>query len=65
MKGIGRGVREFNDAKTHVKDQLEEGMKEKDREVVAQQEIQQNQQVPTQPVAPTQQSIPTGQVSRP
>ena len=64
MKGIGRGVREFNDAKTHVKDQLEEGMKEKDREV-AQQATQQSQQVPPQPVTPTQQSIPTGQVSQP
>ena len=30
MKGIGRGVREFNDAKTNVKDQIAEGMKEKD-----------------------------------
>ena len=30
MKGIGRGVREFNDAKTNVKDQISEGMKEKD-----------------------------------
>ncbi len=30
MKGIGRGVREFNDAKTNVNDQIAEGMKEKD-----------------------------------
>ncbi len=30
MKGIGRGVREFNDAKTNVKDQIEAGMTEKD-----------------------------------
>ena len=30
MKGFGRGVREFNDAKTNVKDQIAEGMKEKD-----------------------------------
>lgn len=30
MRGIGRGVREFNDAKSSVKDQIEEGMKEKD-----------------------------------
>ncbi|MEO7800910.1 MAG: twin-arginine translocase TatA/TatE family subunit [Ginsengibacter sp.] len=30
MKGIGRGVREFNDAKTNVKNEIEEGMKEKD-----------------------------------
>ena len=30
MRGIGKGVREFNDAKTSVKDQIEEGMKEKE-----------------------------------
>lgn len=30
MKGIGKGVREFNDAKTNIKDQIAEGMKEKD-----------------------------------
>ena len=30
MKGIGKGVREFNDAKDHVKNELEAGMKEKD-----------------------------------
>lgn len=30
MRGIGRGVREFNDAKENVKKELEEGMKEKD-----------------------------------
>jgi len=30
MKGIGRGVREFNDAKQHVKDEIEAGMNEKD-----------------------------------
>ena len=29
MRGIGKGVREFNDAKEHVKSQLDEGMKEK------------------------------------
>ncbi|MBX7204738.1 MAG: twin-arginine translocase TatA/TatE family subunit [Bacteroidia bacterium] len=31
MRGIGQGVREFNDAKKSVKSQIEEGMKEKDR----------------------------------
>lgn len=31
MKGIGRGVREFNDAKTNVKNEIEAGMNEKDR----------------------------------
>lgn len=30
MKGIGKGVREFNDAKEHVKNEIEAGMKEKD-----------------------------------
>ncbi len=30
MRGIGRGVREFNDAKEHVKNEIDAGMKEKD-----------------------------------
>jgi len=30
MKGIGKGVREFNDAKEHVKNKIDEGMREKD-----------------------------------
>jgi sec-independent protein translocase protein TatA len=29
MRGIGKGVREFNDAKEHVKNEIEAGMKEK------------------------------------
>jgi len=32
MKGIGKGVRDFNDAKTNVKNEIEEGMKEKDKD---------------------------------
>lgn len=32
MKGIGRGIREFNDAKNNVKTEIEEGMKEKDKD---------------------------------
>ncbi len=28
MRGLGRGVREFNDAKTNVKKEIEEGIKE-------------------------------------
>jgi sec-independent protein translocase protein TatA len=28
MRGVGRGIREFNDAKDHVKSEIEEGMKE-------------------------------------
>lgn len=30
MRGIGKGVREFNDAKDHVKNEINEGMKAKD-----------------------------------
>ncbi|MEO7446298.1 MAG: twin-arginine translocase TatA/TatE family subunit [Ferruginibacter sp.] len=30
MRGVGRGIREFNDAKTNVKSEIEEGMKDKD-----------------------------------
>ncbi|WP_121352276.1 Sec-independent protein translocase subunit TatA/TatB [Flavisolibacter nicotianae] len=31
MRGLGRGVREFNDAKSNVKREIEEGLSEKDR----------------------------------
>ena len=30
MRGVGRGMREFTDAKNNVKSEIEEGMKEKD-----------------------------------
>jgi sec-independent protein translocase protein TatA len=30
MRGLGRGIREFNDAKTNVKKEIEEGMSETD-----------------------------------
>ena len=30
MRGVGRGMREFTDAKNNVKNEIEEGMKEKD-----------------------------------
>ena len=30
MRGIGRGIREFNDAKTNVKKEIEEGMNDKE-----------------------------------
>ncbi|HQW93823.1 MAG TPA: twin-arginine translocase TatA/TatE family subunit [Ferruginibacter sp.] len=30
MRGVGRGMREFNDAKNNVKTEIEEGMKEKE-----------------------------------
>lgn len=34
MRGIGKGVREFNDAKTNLKDELDAGMNEKDQKQV-------------------------------
>ena len=30
MRGIGKGIREFNDAKQNVKKEIEEGINEKD-----------------------------------
>lgn len=30
MRGLGRGIREFNDAKSNVQKEIEEGMKDKD-----------------------------------
>jgi sec-independent protein translocase protein TatA len=30
MKGLGKGIREFNDAKNNVKKEIEDGIKEKD-----------------------------------
>jgi len=30
MRGLGRGIREFNDAKTNVRKEIEEGMNESD-----------------------------------
>lgn len=30
MRGIGQGIREFNDAKKSVKDQIEDGMRTKE-----------------------------------
>ena len=30
MRGLGKGMREFKDAKDHVKNEIDEGMKEKD-----------------------------------
>lgn len=35
MRGIGRGIREFNDAKTNVKKEIEDGIAEKDQQKVA------------------------------
>ncbi|MDB5201681.1 MAG: twin-arginine translocase TatA/TatE family subunit [Ferruginibacter sp.] len=36
MRGVGRGMREFNDAKNNVKNEIEEGMKEKPKPEVPQ-----------------------------
>jgi sec-independent protein translocase protein TatA len=33
MRGLGKGIREFNDAKTNVTKEIEEGIKEKDPKV--------------------------------
>jgi sec-independent protein translocase protein TatA len=30
MRGLGRGIREFNDAKNNVRSEIESGMKDKD-----------------------------------
>ncbi|HEX6181680.1 MAG TPA: twin-arginine translocase TatA/TatE family subunit [Chitinophagaceae bacterium] len=30
MRGLGRGIREFNDAKSNVKKEIEDGMNEKE-----------------------------------
>lgn len=32
MRGLGQGIREFNDAKNNVKKEIKEGMKEKPEE---------------------------------
>ena len=31
MRGLGRGIREFNDAKSNVQKEIEEGINEKDK----------------------------------
>ena len=46
MKGIGKGMREFKDAKDNVKSEIEEGMKEKDKDEeirLLRQQLQQKQ----------------------
>ena len=35
MRGLGKGIREFNDAKRNVKKEIEEGMNEKDKNTSA------------------------------
>lgn len=36
MRGIGKGIREFNDAKSNVKNEIEAGMKEGEKKEEAQ-----------------------------
>jgi sec-independent protein translocase protein TatA len=31
MRGVGRGIREFNDAKSNLKNEIEDGMNEKEK----------------------------------
>lgn len=33
MRGLGQGVREFNSAKANIKQEIQEGMREKDKPV--------------------------------
>ena len=35
MRGLGKGIREFNDAKNNVRREMEEGLAEKDRQAAA------------------------------
>ena len=39
MRGIGKGVREFNDAKDSVKSQIDAGMNEKDQTITKEKEV--------------------------
>jgi sec-independent protein translocase protein TatA len=41
MRGLGRGVREFNDAKNNVKKEIEEGMIEKEKQTSSSSSTQQ------------------------
>jgi len=52
MKGIGKGMREFKDAKENVKSEIEEGMKEKDKEQEIRELRQQLQDVKQAQVLP-------------
>lgn len=57
MRGIGRGVREFNDAKTNVKNEIEAGMNDKDRkELDAERELKEAQERLQQAQAKVEQS---------
>lgn len=39
MRGVGKGMREFNDAKNNVKNEIEEGMKDKEMRSSTEDEI--------------------------
>jgi sec-independent protein translocase protein TatA len=47
MRGLGKGIREFNDAKTNVRREIEEGMNEK--EVVREKTTTNSSSTPIQP----------------
>ncbi len=47
MRGLGKGIREFNDAKTNVRREIEEGMNEK--EVVREKTTPTSTSTPVQP----------------
>ena len=53
MRGVGKGIREFKDAKDHVKTELEAGMNEKDN---AELELKQAQEKLLQAQAKVQQA---------
>ncbi len=36
MRGVGKGIREFNDAKSNVRKEIEEGISEKERAAATQ-----------------------------
>ena len=46
MRGLGKGIREFNDAKTNVRREIEEGMNERDNKDVTKEKATTN---PVQP----------------
>jgi sec-independent protein translocase protein TatA len=49
MRGLGRGIREFNDAKNNVKEELEKGMNEKENKPVNSSAPVSNSTTTTQP----------------
>ena len=49
MRGLGRGMREFNDAKNNVRREIEEGVSEKDRPATTTTTTTSNSSSTTQP----------------